>query len=451
MSQTPRDGKPKIAVIGSGISGAACAWLLRDTAKVQLFEIDSRFGGHTHSYKVAENDREFAIDTGFMVYNHHNYPLLCELFTSLGIQSYPTDMSFSVSLNQGQLEYAGTTLGSLFAQKSNLFRASHWRMLRDIMRFNRLSQELLRYPDSDKLSLNEWLDLHRFSESFRLNYLFPMAAAIWSSPRDAIGDFPILRFVKFFDNHGLNRIMNRPQWYTVEGGSSTYMAKLIADLGEAAKAACGVKTVVRENSGIRLRFDHGEDEFFDQVVFACHSDQALKLLHSEDSRQRALLRAVPYQNNQVWLHRDTALMPKRRSVWASWNYLGMPASDGGGVSVSYWMNSLQRLAGRENYFVSLNPEREPDSRQVIAQFDYAHPLYDQRSFGLQNKLKLVQGKAGIWFAGAWTGYGFHEDGLRSAVEVAQALGAKVPWAKALEQSRHLLADSHQHRPLQWAT
>lgn len=428
----------RLAVIGSGISGTACAWLLRQHHDVQLFESEQRFGGHTHSVEVQEGERSFAIDTGFMVYNRENYPLLVRLFEHLGVPSYPTSMSFSVSLKAGELEYAGTNLATLFAQPSNLFRARHWRMLSDIVRFNRLTQALNKDPLAGSEALGSWLQRERFSETFKHHYLYPMAAAIWSCPSQSVAEFPLRRFVQFFQNHGLNRLMDRPQWFTVEGGSSTYMRRLIDDLGVAAQANSAVVGVHAEHKGYRLVFADGRQKSFDQVVFACHSDQALALLPEADPQQKQLLQAVPYQSNRVYLHTDKALMPKRRSAWASWNYLGDKHPANEHVSVSYWMNSLQRLPSEKDYFVSLNPLEAPADECVIKELQYHHPLFDQRSALLNQQLKTVQGRQNLWFCGAWTGYGFHEDGLRSAVEVALALGAEIEWLGPLDASRRLM-------------
>jgi predicted NAD/FAD-binding protein len=418
----------RIAVIGSGISGACAAWLLRDHAEVTLFEAGSRFGGHTHTF-IVDEDRAVAVDTGFMVFNRENYPLLCALFDHLQIRSYPTDMSFSASFDRGRLEYAGTDLNTLFGQRKNLVSKRFWGMLLSIVRFNRLAQKALTDPLPAHMAMGEFLDRHGFSEAFRMRYLYPMAAAIWSCPRDQIARFPAVSFLRFFANHGLIRLADRPQWLTVAGGSSTYMDALIADLGRRAQLNAPVTKVARGAHGADLIDADGARQSFDEVVFACHSDQALALLADPSPSERRLLGAIPYQANRVLLHRDESLMPRARRVWSSWNYLSRPAQDEAqAVSVTYWMNSLQRLATPNNYFVSLNPLDEPREESIAAEFEYQHPVFTTAALEAQKQLYRIQGRSHTWYAGAWTGYGFHEDGMRSGVEVAQALGATLPWS-----------------------
>ena len=430
----------RVAVVGSGISGLSAAWLLRESAEVTLFETEGRFGGHSHTFSVQEGDAEVSIDTGFMVYNRPNYPLLSKLFDTLGVRSYATDMSFSVSLAEGRLEYAGSNLNAVFAQRSNLVRPGFWRMLGDILRFNRAARRLLsRGPTPLALApLAEFLDLHRLGQRFRETYLYPMAAAIWSCPKEAVARFPAGSFVRFFANHGLIDLANRPQWQTLVGGSRTYVERLVSDLGPAAQSGVGVCAVRRLEQGAELTLEDGRRQVFDQVVLACHADQSLRLLSDASPSEKAMLRAVPYQPNRVLLHTDPALMPKRQTVWSSWNYLSDedgPSSNA--VSVTYWMNSLQKLATETNYFVTLNPTREPDPSRVIAEFEYAHPVFDQDSLQLPARLERLQGRDRVWFCGAWTGYGFHEDGIRSGVEVAQRLGARLPWEDQLRASEAL--------------
>ena len=421
------DKNRRVAVIGSGIGGASAAWLLREHADVTLLEAGSRFGGHTHTFHVGQEQR-VAVDTGFMVFNRENYPLLCALFDHLGIVSYPTDMSFSASFNQGRLEYAGTDLNTLFGQRRNLVSKRFWGMLFSIVRFNSLARQALAQPPSPQLGMGDFLDQHGFGENFRSRYLYPMAAAIWSCPRDQIAHFPAIGFLRFFANHGLIRVADRPQWMTVEGGSSSYMDRLMADLGPRARLNTPVARVERNGGKVNLVHADGAREAFDEVVIACHSDQALRLLADPSPSERCLLGAIPYQANRVLLHRDPALMPRARRVWSSWNYLSGPADDGAqSVSVTYWMNSLQRLETSDDYFVSLNPLNEPHEESIAAEFEYEHPVFTTAALQAQKQLHQIQGRDRTWFAGAWTGYGFHEDGMRSGVEVAQALGATLPW------------------------
>ncbi len=428
----------RIAVVGSGISGTSTAWLLRDCAEVHLFEAQNRFGGHTHTYQVKEGSRTLAIDTGFMVYNKVNYPILSAMFEHLEVENYATDMSFSVSMDSGRLEYAGSSVATLFSQRRNLVSPEFWRMLSDILSFNRLAEAAVRRGLAGSVSLGEFLDQHRLGKAFRRDYLFPMAAAIWSCPRERIADFPARSFLRFFYNHGLIRLSKRPQWLTLKGGASTYMRRLLTDLGPCAHLACSVVSVRKIQQGVELTFGDGQTQLFDDVVLACHSNQSLALLRDPSPSEHEVLTAIPYQSNHVYLHRDERLMPRRRGVWSSWNYLDHKGrAEKRAVSVTYWMNSLQKLDTKHNYFVSLNPLATPRDDAVIAEFRYDHPVFEQDALSAQQRLPGLQGREHVWFCGAWTGYGFHEDGIRSGVEVAQALGATVPWKDALERSMEL--------------
>jgi predicted NAD/FAD-binding protein len=428
----------RIAVIGSGISGTVAAWLLRERADVVLFEAESRFGGHTHTYQTGVNGESVAVDTGFMVFNRPNYPLLTALFEHLEIDSYPTEMSFSASFDDGRFEYAGTSLDTLFGQRRNLVSARFWGMLRDVLRFNRVAHRALKHPLPAGTTVGKFLDDAGFAEEFRSRYLYPMAAAIWSCPHGQMAQFPAASFLRFFANHGLIQLAGRPQWRTVRGGSRRYMDRLIGDLGPRARAGSPVALVERAEAGVTLRLADGRSEVFDTVVMACHSDQALRLLSRPSPTERHLLGAIPYQPNRVILHRDSALMPRERRVWSSWNYRGAAGQEKErAVSVTYWMNSLQHLPTRDNYFVSLNPLHEPRDELVAAEFEYHHPVFDADALRAQRQLHRIQGRGNTWFAGAWTGYGFHEDGIRSGVEVATALGAAVPWLDEVRESRGL--------------
>ena len=428
----------RIAVIGSGISGTIAAWLLRDCADVTLFESEGRFGGHTHTYQTGRNGESVAVDTGFMVFNRPNYPLLSSLFDHLGIVTDPTDMSFSASFDDGRLEYAGSSLDSLFGQRRNLVSARFWGVLISVLRFNRAAHRALAGQLPAELTIGEFLDKAGFTEEFRARYLYPMAAAIWSCPHGQMARFPAASFLRFLANHGLVQLAGRPQWETVKGGSRRYMDRLIGDLGRRARPGSAVRRVQRNDDGATLSFADGRQEIFDTVILACHSDQALRLLAEPSPTERCLLGAIPYQANRVLLHRDPALMPRERRVWSSWNYRGAGAGDSSrAVSVTYWMNSLQRLSTRDNYFVSLNPLQEPREELMLAEFDYHHPVFDAGALQAQRQLHRIQGRANTWFAGAWTGYGFHEDGIRSGVEVAKALGAQIPWLDQVHESRDL--------------
>jgi predicted NAD/FAD-binding protein len=428
----------RVAVVGSGVSGAVTAWLLRDSCDVRLYEAEQRFGGHTHTFTCDDATGPVRVDTGFMVFNRPNYPLLSALFDHLDIRTYPTDMSFSASLNGGQFEYAGTDLNGLFGQRRNLVNVRFWGLLRSILKFNRVAQQSLSNPPAGFQTLDGYLDEMGLNEPFRERYLYPMAAAIWSCPRGEIGRFPAQTFLRFFNNHGLVQLSDRPQWHTVEGGSSQYMSRLIEDLGERAQAGRGVGAVERLKDHVELRFVDGSRERFDAVVLACHSDQALRLVSQPSASEVSVLKAIRYQPNRVVLHRDAKLMPRQRRVWSSWNYLSEPQVDASSaVSVTYWMNSLQQLGTTTNYFVSLNPLVEPASESVVEEFSYEHPVFSLDALTAQKQLYHIQGRDRIWFAGAWTGYGFHEDGMRSGVEIARTLGAAVPWERQASASRDL--------------
>lgn len=422
--------KPRIAVVGSGISGLSAAWLLRNSADITLYEADKRFGGHTHTYIVEELSRPVPIDTGFMVFNNRNYPNLVKLFQHLGIDTYPTDMSFSVSLDRGRYEYAGSNLDSMFGQRANLVKPGHWRMIRDILRFNEVALQQLDTID-DSLSLGEFLDRERLGYEFRQHYLYPMAAAIWSCPRQTMQAFPVARFIRFFANHGLLSVKDHPQWHTVEGGSRSYLKRMLEDLGPRAICNTAIQSIERHDDGITLHID-GQAVHYDEVILACHTDQALALLAKPSREEQTGLRGIPYQSNRVLLHTDSKLMPQRQRVWSSWNFSADTKieKDSPPVCVTYWMNSLQRLATERNYFVTLNPTIEPEERSIIEEFHYDHPMFGSDAVMAQNLINGIQGQQHTWYCGAWLGYGFHEDGLKSGIDVATALGASVPWENA---------------------
>ncbi len=413
----------KIAVVGTGISGLSAAWLLRQTHEVTVFESQPRPGGHTNTQRVDEVDGPVWVDTGFIVHNDRNYPRLVSLFDLLGIPTQPSDMSFSASLNAGAVEYAGD---ALFAQKSNFLRPTHWRMLLDVMRFNRLAKTALTEQTLTDVGLGEWLDQHRFSAAFEQRYLLPMAASIWSSPSDAIREFSAEAFVEFFNNHGLLDLSNRPQWKTVPGGSINYLNKLLGDLEGHVRIDCGVAEVVRDSAGITVKTETGETLHFDAIVFGCHADETLRLMTEPDPAEKALLASFKFRPNRALLHSDKRLMPKRRQAWSSWNYLTQSQEKETNVSVTYWMNRLQRLQSSRDYFVTLNPLVEPNPELVHYETEYTHPVFDQATRRAQRSLGLLQGHNNCWYCGAWMGYGFHEDGLGSAIEAAVSLGVELP-------------------------
>ncbi|MBW3098101.1 NAD(P)/FAD-dependent oxidoreductase [Pseudohoeflea coraliihabitans] len=419
--------RQRIAIIGSGVSGSAAAWGLHRAHDVVLYEKAARPGGHTATVDIDYDGRPIAVDTGFIVYNEANYPNLTALFQHFGIATHGSDMSFSLSLDGGRLEWSGDNLATLFAQKRNLLRPSFLLMLREILRFNRICLSDRAAGHLASRSIGDYLDWRGFSPGFQNNYLVPMAAAIWSTPARQMLEFPASRFVNFFENHRLIHA-RRPEWRTVNGGSRTYLDKLLSPLGDRLRLNCGVVRVHRTAAGVDIEDTTGRTERFDQVIFACHTDQALAALAQPDAAERAILSGVPYRANRVILHRDADLMPKRRKVWASWNYLRSSAADDGAeVAVSYWMNRLQGIDEDCPLFVTLNPDREPAADKVFAEFSYDHPQFGRKIIALQDRLAGIQGANRTHFAGAWTGYGFHEDGLSSGIRAAEALGGTFPW------------------------
>ena len=418
----------RIAVVGSGIAGLSSAWLLSKRHEVTLFEADSRLGGHTHTVDVTVDNRRFPVDTGFLVFNDRTYPNLIALFDHLGVPSVNSDMSFAVSLDKPELEWAGSSLSTLFGQPRNLLRPDFWRMVADILRFNQASVEWLNaHPDEAGPSLGDYLDQHRYSATFRDWYLLPMAAAIWSCPTGQMLDYPFATFVRFCRNHGLLKVNDRPQWRTVQGGGREYIRRMIGNISKI-RLSTPVERLVRTDTDVLVGTAH-ETTAFDEVILAGHSDQQLRLLGDGASpAERSILGAVKYQPNRAVLHTDAALLPRDRSLWSAWNYVsGEGSADERPVSVSYLINRLQPLPVDTPVVVSLNPFRIPDPSKVIAEFDYAHPVFDRAAIDAQGRLNEIQGKHGVWFCGAWTGYGFHEDGLKSALAVTRRLGCPAPW------------------------
>jgi uncharacterized protein len=430
----------KIAVIGSGISGLSAAWLLSQQHDVTLFEAGEKLGGHTNTVDVTVDGLTHPVDTGFLVFNHKTYPNLTALFAHLDVASVETEMSFAVSLDTPDLEWAGSSLATVFGQKRNLVRPAFWQMLADILRFNRESVAWLdSLPDED-LSLRDYLQRGGYSRAFTDWYLLPMGAAIWSCPTGSMLDYPLATFVRFCRNHGLLQVFDRPLWRTVQGGGRAYVNKLAAQIGhDHIRLATPVRRVERCADGIRLTLPKG-DENFDQVVLACHSDQALALLgDTASAAEQQVLSAIRYQPNRAVLHTDAALLPRDRSLWSAWNYsAGEDAGAGCPVSVSYLINRLQPLPFATPVVVSLNPERAPAPEKVLAEFSYAHPLFDGPAIAAQARLPEIQGVDRLWYCGAWGGYGFHEDGLRSGLQVAAALGCSAPWEAPVAPVEHAL-------------
>lgn len=422
-------GGRRVAVIGGGIAGLSTAWLLASHEHVTLFEAGSYVGGHTNTIDVTIDGLTHPVDTGFLVFNRRTYPNLCALFAMLGVEAVETEMSFGVSLAEPEIEWAGTDLASVFAQRANLVRPAFLAMLRDILRFNRETTRMATEGTMPALSLGEYLDAEAYSQAFRDWYLLPMAAAIWSCPTRTMLAYPLATFVQFCHNHGLLQILDRPTWRTVKGGGRTYVRRMLANLPDV-RVNAPVRKVVRGAEGVWVHTADGPERF-DEAVFACHSDQALAILDGEASAdERRILGAVRYQANVAYLHTDTALLPRRPKVWSAWNYLaGAGAPDARPVSVSYLINRLQPLPFDTPVVVSLNPFTEPAADKTLRRIEYAHPVFDHAAIDAQAALSAIQGRDRCWFAGAWTGYGFHEDGLKSAVAVVEAMGVEVPWRR----------------------
>jgi uncharacterized protein len=430
----------RVAVIGTGIAGNAAAWTLSKRYPVTVYERELRPGGHSHTVTIDYDGTLLAVDIGFIVYNELNYPDLSALFAHLGVETVESCMSFAVTADAGRFEWKGggnnwrETATGLFAQPSNLLSPSYLRMLADILTFNTRSVDDAAAGRLAGLTLGEYFDHRKFAPRLLTDYLAPMGAAIWSAPASEMLDFPAENFVAFFSNHRLLQY-DRPVWRTVKGGSQRYVEKLTAAFRDRLRLGCAVTSIERTPHGVIVHDSHGGNKIYDHVVIASHSDQALAMLPDADRRERAILGAIAYAPNAVYLHRDVRLMPRRRRAWASWNFLrwqreGTTEND---VAVTYWMNRLQGIEADKPLFVSLNPPFEPAPELTFGKYICEHPQYNAAAFAAQKRLGEIQGRRHTWFCGAWTGYGFHEDGLRSGLAVAEALGATAPWREPLPE------------------
>jgi predicted NAD/FAD-binding protein len=424
----------RVAVIGTGIAGNAAASTLSKRYPVTVYDREIRPGGHSHTVTIDYDGTQLAVDIGFIVYNELNYPDLTALFAHLGVETVESCMSFAVTADAGRFEWKGggsnwrETARGLFAQPRNLLSPSYLRMLRDILTFNTKSVEDHAAGRLARLTLGDYFAERKFAPRLLTDYLAPMGAAIWSAPAAEMLDFPAENFVAFFKNHRLLQY-DRPVWRTVKGGSRRYVEKMISSFRDRIRLGCAVTSIERTPHGVIVHDSRGGRDSYDHVVIASHSDQALAMLSDADDRERAILGAIGYAPNTVYLHRDIRLMPKRAHAWASWNFLrwrreGAAAND---VAVTYWMNRLQGIDNDKPLFVSLNPPFAPAAELTFGKYMCEHPQYNARAFAAQRRLGEIQGRRRTWFCGAWTGYGFHEDGLRSGLAVAEALGAAVPW------------------------
>lgn len=413
----------RIAVVGSGIAGLASAWLLSREHRVTIFEANAYFGGHTHTHDVEQGGVRYRIDSGFIVHNPRNYPLLTRLFDHLGVASHDTTMGFSVHSEGSGLEYNTTTLDSLFCQRRNLWSPRFLEMVRDLIRFYREAPALLGEPN-DSRTLGDYLGEHGYGVAFRDDHLIPMACALWSSPVTQILRFPARYLVQFMANHQMLQISARSPWRVVTGGSSTYVESLRQRWQVDERLNCAVRSIKRLASGVQVGSADGMEQF-DQVVLACHADQALALLSDPDEREQSILSAMSYQTNDTVLHTDPTVLPVRRKAWAAWN-AWVPRDPEAPCTVSYCMNLLQGIQSPQPFVVTLNRTAAVDPAKILARMRYQHPEYSLGSVAAQRRKAEIQGQRRTWFAGAYWGWGFHEDGMKSAIEVADALGARWP-------------------------
>ncbi|MCK8103917.1 NAD(P)/FAD-dependent oxidoreductase [Pseudoalteromonas sp. 2CM36K] len=413
----------KIAIIGTGVSGLTCGHLLHKHYDVTLFEKNDYIGGHTATVDVVHSGINYAIDTGFIVFNDRTYPYFEKLLKRIGVKRKPTQMSFSVHNEATGFEYNGHTFSSLFAQRRNIVRPKFWRLLYDIVRFNKLCKALHAKGHYTEQSLGQLLQQHRFNDFFKYHYILPMGAAIWSTSIKEMENVGVEFFVKFFFNHGLLDITNRPQWYVIPGGSREYIKPLIAGFADKIQLNTDIKSVTRDEQGATITFADGQQALFDKVIFACHSDQALALLGDACEQENKVLGAIPYTENSVVLHTDVSLLPDRKAAWASWNYLLNNNTDKAAV-VTYQMNILQGIKSDTQFCVTLNHLEGINQSKILREFTYHHPVFNQLSIAAQQQKHTVDGQNNTYFCGAYWYNGFHEDGVRSAVDVAKQLGVE---------------------------
>lgn len=406
----------KIAIIGSGISGMAASWLLNKNHDIDLYEKNNYIGGHSNTLEIDYEGNKIAVDTGFIVFNHQTYPNLVKLFNLLKVETFASNMSFAASINKGWLEYAGTNLKTVFAQKKNIFNIKFLLMLKDILKFNKYATMVLESQSNP--SLEDFLNQLKLGKYFREFYLLPMAACIWSCPIETMKKYPAKSFVRFFLNHGLLTVANQPQWRTVKGGSKEYVKLLCQDFSDKIHLNCQIKKIKKlENSQLEVA-----GKIYDKVIIASHPDQALAMLDDFNPKIKSFLNNFKYQKNIAVLHRDENLMPKNKKVWSSWNYLKNQDSSSGAVALTYWMNLLQNIDNKYPLFVTLNPSEKIDPKKTFATIEYEHPIFDQAAIFSQGRVDEIQGMENLYFCGAYLRYGFHEDGLLSAIKVAEKFG-----------------------------
>jgi predicted NAD/FAD-binding protein len=422
----------KIAVVGAGISGLTAAYLLSPKHDVKIFEANDRLGGHTATKDIHHDGRDYAIDTGFIVFNDWTYPNFQKLLAQLNVGSKPTDMGFSVCCEATGLEYSGTNLNTMFAQRKNLLSLNHWQMIRDILRFNKEALEDVtnggRYLE---MTLGEYLRQKKYSDTFKNKYLIPMGAAIWSASSNVMKNFSLQFFVHFFRNHGLLSVSDRPQWHVIEGGSRAYIEPLIQRFKDNIYLDCAIKSINRTADGVVVKTIHGHSENFDQVIIAAHSDQALAMLEDVSEAETQLLSAIPYQKNEVVLHTDISLLPENRSTWSSWNYriinedINNKNGDDKPPVLTYDMNILQSIKSETTFCVTLNKTDAINPDKILGTYHYDHPVFSKASLAAQEQWETINGVNKTWFCGAYWANGFHEDGVLSAVRVAEKLGSTL--------------------------
>jgi uncharacterized protein len=418
----------KIAIIGSGISGLSCAWLLGKKHDVTLFEKNNYLGGHSNTASINYNGKEIAVDTGFIVFNFKTYPNLKAFFETLGVEICKSNMSFGIKDLDNGFEYSGNNLAGLFAQKKNLFNFKFLKMLKDIVKFNKRAIALIESrEDLENKSLENFINDLKLGDYFKNYYLFPMAGAIWSCPLELIKNYPAKTFLQFFYNHGLLTITNQPQWYSVKGGSKEYVKKMSEGFKDKIRLNSNIIKSEKLGEKIILTDDKGENFEFDHVIFASHADQTNAIISDKTKDEEDILSKVKYSKNTAILHKDKNQMPKNNKAWASWIYLSKQKENK--VSLSYWMNNLQNIDHSHPLFVTLNPIEAINEKDVFGKYEYEHPIFDDGAVKAQENLDKIQGKRNIWFCGAWTKYGFHEDGLNSAIKIAEHFGVEAPWKK----------------------